>query len=238
MSGRRAPGQPPAEVGGGSGDDGDVRGLAGAERPDDPGTVGVGRPDLEGPGGSEPLGHRVDQVARERRASSRPGCSRARGRHGGSPARASACRARARPASRGLPACARPGRPAVVGHGADRVGEVGGAGHQPLADLARLGLARARRCRRSRCSSESYIVAGLGSPGRRLVGDDAVQQPGQGLGVEGEVGHHVGAGPVREERGLDQSSPWRPSTARSSRAADSPRELGASSRSVVLGALT
>ena len=82
---------------------------------------------------------------------------------------------------------------ASSGIGAERVGEVGASRRAAGRGSPRVGAA---------ASVLDVGVAGLlgGVHRDRLAVDDAAERAGEALGVEGEVGHHVGAGPAGQHR--------------------------------------
>ena len=101
----------------------------------------------------------------------------------------------------GAEACGRPGvrsnarrprRPSGTAATASASSVV--AGQEPVAQLGAARRRPAPRCRASRRLLEAYI--GIGSPSTTPV-----ERAGQALGVERQVGHHVGAGPAGQPAG-------------------------------------
>ena len=164
---------------------------------EDPHPVDVERTHLEPPGRVESLGHRVEQVDRRRPRSSRTSCSPRRGRRGGSRARGAASRGTPRHGSPVRPVCARSGSPTGRRGSRRSPGSAssyrpaGGRGARPGGPVARSAMSRVP------------LLVGVVHRVRavvRVVGHDAVEGPRHALGVEREVGDHVGAGPVGQER--------------------------------------
>ena len=113
-----------------------------------------------------------------------------------------------------------PGAPGVVGERRDGVVEDRRPGHQSVADLGRVGSGQVVDVGVARLVG---VVHRRGSPSRPRRRRRCCAAPGDRLGVEGEVGDHVRARPAGEQgRGAVQSSPWKPSTVRTTRCEASP----------------
>ena len=81
--------------------------------------------------------------------------------------------------------------PVAVVHGAEGVGELRGGGEEALPERGGLG--------GGELGDVGVAPLGGGVHRLRLAQVRPVQHTGQALRVEGEVGHHVPAGPAREE---------------------------------------